>query len=68
MMNEGDGYAVIKNGETAMMICNELTDAIKCVQSLESGLDRNTQHSPFTIVKADTLTCAQAEMVLMQKG
>jgi hypothetical protein len=33
--------------------CDDLQTAIRFVQSLESGLDRLKQHSPFTIVRAE---------------
>ena len=56
-------YAIVKDGKTAVMICEELTDAIKCVQALEAGLDRYTQHSPFTIVKEDSLSRTQRACV-----
>ena len=44
-------YTVMHNG-TALVNCDNMETAIRFVQSLESNLDRNTQHSPYTIVKA----------------
>ena len=45
-------YTILNNG-TAVINCDDLQTAIRFVQSLESGLDRMKQHSPFTIVKAE---------------
>ena len=45
----------ILNKQTAIINCDNLQTAIRYVQSLESGLDRVTQHSPYTIVKTSTL-------------
>ena len=45
----------ILNKHTAVINCDDLQTAIRFVQSLESGLDRHTYHSPYTIVKSDTL-------------
>jgi hypothetical protein len=42
----------ILNNRTAVINCDDLQTAIRFVQSLESGLDRHTSHSPYTIVKA----------------
>ena len=44
-------YTILKN-KTAVIDCDDLQTAIRFVQSLESGLDRVKQHSPYTIVKA----------------
>jgi hypothetical protein len=44
-------YTVLNNG-TAMINCDDLQTAIRFVQSLERGLDRLIQHSPYTIVRA----------------
>lgn len=45
-------YTILNNG-TAVINCDDLQTAIRFVQSLESGLDRMKQHSPFTIVRAE---------------
>lgn len=44
-------YTILNNG-TAVINCDDLQTAIRFVQSLESGLNRLTSHSPFTIVRA----------------
>jgi len=33
--------------------CDDLQSAIRFVQSLESGINRLTDHSPYTIVRAE---------------
>ena len=38
--------------DTAVAVTETLNEAIMIVRSLEAGLDRLTQHSPYTIVKA----------------
>ena len=38
--------------DTCVGVTNTINEAIKVVQTLEAGLDRLTQHSPYTIVKA----------------
>ena len=48
----------ILNNNTAVIDCDDLQTAVRFVQSLESGLDRVKQHSPYTIVKTDNLTPA----------
>lgn len=48
----------ILNNRTAVINCDDLQTAVRFVQSLESGLDRLKSHSPYTIVKTDTLTPA----------
>ena len=35
-----------------MIDCDDMQTAIRFVQSLESGINRYTDHSPYTIVKA----------------
>ena len=50
-------YTILKD-KTAVIDCDDLQTAIRFVQSLESGLDRLKQHSPYTIVKTDNLTPA----------
>ena len=63
-----NGYAIVKDGKTCYMICDDLTTAIKMVQSLEESLDRYTQHSPYTIVKESHLTKAQRATVCSRMG
>lgn len=50
-------YTILNNG-TAVIDCDDLQTAIRFVQSLESGLDRLKQHSPYTIVKASDVPAA----------
>ena len=45
-------YTILNNG-TAVINCDDLQTAIRFVQSLESGLNRLKQHSPYTIVRAE---------------
>ena len=45
-------YTILNNG-TAVIDCDDLQTAIRFAQSLESGLDRLKQHSPYTIVRAE---------------
>jgi hypothetical protein len=42
----------ILNNNTPIINCDDLQTAIRYVQSLEAGLDRLTQHSPYTIIRA----------------
>ena len=42
----------ILNNQTPVINCDDLQTAIRFVQSLESGLTRHTDHSPYTIVRA----------------
>ena len=42
----------VLNNDTAVAVTETLNEAITIVRSLEAGLDRLTQHSPYTIVKA----------------
>lgn len=44
-------YQVLRNGNL-IVNAQDLQTAIRFVQSMESQLDRATQHSPYTIVKA----------------
>ena len=44
-----------------MIDCDDLQTAIRFVQSLESGLDRLTQHSPYTIVRATDVPAAAGQ-------
>lgn len=43
-------YQILNNG-TLVINANDMETAIHFVKSLESNLDRNTQHSPYTIRK-----------------
>jgi len=43
-------YTVLKN-QTPVINADNMETAIRFVQSLEQALDRNTVHSPYTIVK-----------------
>jgi len=45
-------YTILK-GKTPVIDCDDMQTAIRFVQSLESGLNRYTDHSPYTIVKAE---------------
>ena len=45
-------YTILR-GKTPVIDCDDLQSAIRFVQSLESGLNRLTSHSPYTIVKAE---------------
>lgn len=36
-----------------MIDCDDMQTAIRFVQSLESGLNRLKEHSPYTIVRAE---------------
>lgn len=47
-------YTVLK-GKTAIIDCQDLQTAVRFVQSLESGMDRHKDHSPYTIVKTSNL-------------
>jgi hypothetical protein len=45
-------YEVLRNG-TVIINANDMETAIHFVKSLESQLDRHTQHSPYTIRRVD---------------
>jgi len=47
-------YTILR-GKTAVIDCQDLQTAVRFVQSLESGMDRLEQHSPYTIVKTSNL-------------
>lgn len=47
-------YTILK-GNTAVCSCDNINTALLMVRSLESHLDRGTQHSPYTIIKTDDL-------------
>jgi hypothetical protein len=42
-------YEVLKNGKPMGSFIGTLDQCIKAIQLLESGLDRYTQHSPYTV-------------------
>ena len=44
-------FKVLHN-DTAVAVTNTINEAIMIVRNLEAGLDRLTQHSPYTTVKA----------------
>jgi len=44
-------YKVLNN-TTAVAVTETINEAIQIVRSLEAGLDRLREHSPYTIVKA----------------
>lgn len=46
-------YNIIKDGKIWTIAPVSLEQCIKTIQLLESGLDRNTQHSPYTILPAN---------------
>jgi len=48
-------YTILK-GKTPVIDCDDMQTAIRFVQSLESGINRYTDHSPYTIVKATDVT------------
>lgn len=45
-------FKVLHN-DTAVAVTKTLNEAITVVRSLEAGMNRLTQHSPYTIVKAN---------------
>ena len=45
-------YNVIKNGKIWTIAPVSLDQCIRTIRLLESGLDRNVQHSPYTILPA----------------
>ncbi len=55
-------YQVLNNG-TILINADDLQTAIRFVQSLEAGLDRLTQHSPYTIRRVD-----QSGALIMNQG
>jgi len=52
-------YQVLKNGRV-LINCQDLQTAMVYIRSLESNLDRNTSHSPYTIERAPEETPDQA--------
>ena len=44
-------YQILRNG-TLVINAQDLQTAIRFVQSMESGFNRATTHSPYTIVRA----------------
>lgn len=51
-------YQVLRNG-TVIINANDMETAIHFVRSLESHLDRHTQHSPYVIRKVDATGALQ---------
>tara|TARA_B100002019_G_scaffold219268_1_gene191898 strand:+ start:391 stop:591 length:201 start_codon:yes stop_codon:yes gene_type:complete len=45
-------FTILK-GKTPVIDCDDMQTAIRFVQSLESGLNRLKEHSPYTIVRAE---------------
>jgi len=45
-------YTILR-GKTPVIDCDDLQSAIRFVQSLESGINRLNNHSPYTIVRAE---------------
>ena len=45
-------YIILKNGVDMQLVPRTLDQAIKLIQMFEAGMNRFTQHSPYTIVKA----------------
>ena len=45
-------YQILKNGKL-LINAQDMETAIVYVRSLESNLDRNVEHSPYTIRKVD---------------
>ena len=45
-------YTILR-GKTPVIDCDNLESAIRFVQSLESGINRLNNHSPYTIVRAE---------------
>jgi hypothetical protein len=45
-------YNVIKDGKVWSIVPDTLERTIAVIQLLESRMDRNTQHSPYTILPA----------------
>lgn len=52
-------YQVLKNGKL-LINAQDLATAVVFVKSLESNLDRTSQHSPYTIERAPAETAAEA--------
>ena len=42
----------IMRHDTCVAVTETINEAMTVVRSLEAGLDRLTQHSPYTIIKA----------------
>ena len=43
----------IMRHDTCVGVTETINEAINIVRSLEAGLDRRTQHSPYTILRAE---------------
>ena len=56
-------YKVLHN-DVAVAVTETINEAILVVQTLEAGLDRLTQHSPYTIVKAWELRFLQKSIII----
>ena len=54
-------YTILKNN-TPVINTDNMQTAIRFVQSLESGLNRHTTHSPYTIVKSTDAPAAAAQV------
>ncbi len=54
-------YTILKNN-TPVINTDNMETAIRFVQSLESGLNRHTTHSPYTIVKSTDAPAAAAQV------
>ena len=52
-------YQILKNGKL-LINAQDMETAVVYMRSLESNLDRNVQHSPYTIGHAPTETLDQA--------
>lgn len=52
-------YQILKNGKV-LINAQDMETAVTFMKSLESNLDRNTQHSPYTIGHASKETPDQA--------
>ena len=48
-------YTILR-GKTPVIDCDDLQSAIRFVQSLESGINRLNNHSPYTIVRAEDVS------------
>ena len=51
MDSQLNNYIVLKNGVDMQFKPRTLENAVKLIQMLEEGMDRLTQHSPYTITR-----------------
>ena len=51
MDSQLNNYIVLKNGVDMQFKPRTLETAVKLIQMLEEGMDRLTQHSPYTITR-----------------